>query len=97
LDRSLTGYVLRRVLQIPPLLLGISILTFLIFYLSPVNPVVAYLGLATVQKMPVEDVAKVEKQLGLDHLHRFDTWPGWKESFTGTGVSHTSRSVQSWM
>jgi peptide/nickel transport system permease protein len=66
LDRSLTGYVLRRVLQIPPLLLGISILTFLIFYLSPVNPVVAYLGLATVQKMPVEDVAKVEKQLGLD-------------------------------
>ena len=66
MDRSLTGYVLRRVLQIPPLLLGISILTFLIFYLSPVNPVVAYLGLATVQKMPVEDVAKVEKQLGLD-------------------------------
>lgn len=57
---------MRRVLQIPPLLLGISILTFLIFYLSPVDPVIAYLGLVTVQKMPVEDVAKVEKQLGLD-------------------------------
>jgi peptide/nickel transport system permease protein len=66
LDQNLAAYILRRVLQIPPLLLGISILTFLIFYLSPVNPVIAYLGLATVQKMPPEDVVKVEKQLGLD-------------------------------
>jgi peptide/nickel transport system permease protein len=66
LDSSLARYILRRVLQIPPLLLGISLLTFLIFYLSPVNPTIAYLGLITVQKMPPEDVAKVEKQLGLD-------------------------------
>jgi len=66
LDSSLARYALRRVLQIPPLLLGISLLTFLIFYLSPVNPTIAYLGLITVQKMTPEDVAKVEKQLGLD-------------------------------
>jgi len=66
LDSSLTIYVLRRILQIPPLLLGISLLAFLIFYLSPVDPVVAYLGLTTVQKMPLEDVVKVEEQLGLD-------------------------------
>jgi peptide/nickel transport system permease protein len=65
-DSSLVRYTLRRVLQIPPLLLGISILTFLIFYFSPVDPVIAYLGLATVQKMPLEDVARVEQQLGLD-------------------------------
>jgi peptide/nickel transport system permease protein len=45
---------------------GISLLSFFIFYLSPVNPVIAYLGLITVQKMPPEDVEKVEKQLGLD-------------------------------
>lgn len=66
MDRSLIRYVLKRILHIPPLLFGISILTFLIFYFSPVNPVVAYLGLITVQKMPPEDVVKVEKQLGLD-------------------------------
>ncbi len=66
MDSSLARYALRRVLQIPPLLLGISLLAFLIFYLSPVNPTIAYLGLITVQKMTPEDVAKVEKQLGLD-------------------------------
>ncbi|MHB8120169.1 MAG: ABC transporter permease [Methanothrix sp.] len=66
MDSSLARYVSMRFLQIPPLLLGISLLTFLIFYLSPVNPTIAYLGLITVQKMTPEDVAKVEKQLGLD-------------------------------
>lgn len=66
LDISLVRYILRRVLQIPPLLLGISILTFLIFYFSPVDPVIAYLGMTTAQKMPPEDLAKVEQQLGLD-------------------------------
>ncbi|RQW81389.1 MAG: ABC transporter permease [Methanothrix sp.] len=76
MDQNLAAYVLRRVLQIPPLLLGISVLTFLIFYLSPVDPVIAYLGLVTVQKMPVEDVAKVEKQLGLDQpaIIRYLAW-----------------------
>lgn len=78
MDSSLVRYILRRVLQIPPLLLGISILTFLIFYFSPVDPVVAYLGLTTVQKMPPEDVAKVEKQLGLDQpvQVRYMDWLG---------------------
>lgn len=78
MDSSLVRYILRRVLQIPPLLLGISILTFLIFYFSPVDPVVAYLGLTTVQKMPPEDVARVEKQLGLDQpvQVRYMDWLG---------------------
>jgi peptide/nickel transport system permease protein len=66
LNRSLAFYVIRRVLQIPPILFGITILTFLIFYLSPVDPVEAYLGFDTMQKMPPEDVIKVEQQLGLD-------------------------------
>jgi peptide/nickel transport system permease protein len=76
LDNSLVRFILRRVLQIPLLLLGISILTFLIFYFSPVDPVIAYLGLVTVQKMPPEDVAKVEQQLGLDQpVHvRYMDW-----------------------
>ena len=76
MDRSLASFVVRRGLQIPPLLFGISVLTFLIFYLSPVDPVVAYLGLTTVQKMPPEDLAKVEQQLGLDQpVHvRYLAW-----------------------
>jgi len=66
LDRSIAVYIFRRVLQIPPLLFGVSLLTFLLFYLSPVDPVVAYLGLDTVEKMPPEDIVKVQQQLGLD-------------------------------
>jgi peptide/nickel transport system permease protein len=78
LDSNLVRFILRRVLQIPLLLIGISILTFLIFYFSPVDPVIAYLGLVTVQKMPPEDVAKVEQQLGLDQpvLVRYMDWLG---------------------
>jgi len=66
LDGNLVGYVIGRVLQIPPLLFGISILTFLIFYLSPIDPVAAYLGPGTEEMMSPEDVSKVEQQLGLD-------------------------------
>lgn len=75
-DRGLVQYALRRVIHIPPLLFGISILSFMIFYLSPVDPVIAYLGLITVQKMSPEDLAKVEEQLGLDQpLHvRYMIW-----------------------
>lgn len=75
-DQGLVHYTLKRVLQIPPLLLGISILSFMIFYLSPIDPVIAYLGLTTVQKMSPEDLVKVKEQLGLDQpVHiRYMIW-----------------------
>ncbi len=76
MDHSLLRYTGRRVLQIPPLLVGITILSFFIFYLSPIDPVIAYLGLPTVQKMPVEDVEKIKEQLGLNQpiYIRYGIW-----------------------
>lgn len=76
MDHSLLRYTSRRVLQIPPLLVGITILSFFIFYLSPIDPVIAYLGLPTVQKMPIEDVEKIKEQLGLNQpiYIRYGIW-----------------------
>jgi peptide/nickel transport system permease protein len=57
-------------------LIGITILSFFIFYLSPVDPVVAYFGFTTVQKMPADDIAKVRDELGLNKpiYYRYSTW-----------------------
>ncbi len=75
-DHSLLRYAGRRALQIPFLLIGITILSFFIFYLSPVDPVVAYFGFTTVQKMPADDIAKVRDELGLNKpiYYRYSTW-----------------------
>ncbi|HWQ67654.1 MAG TPA: ABC transporter permease [Methanospirillum sp.] len=76
LDNSLLRYAGRRALQIPFLLIGITILSFFIFYLSPVDPVVAYFGFTTVQKMPADDIAKVRDDLGLNKpiYMRYGAW-----------------------
>jgi peptide/nickel transport system permease protein len=76
MDRSLLRYTFRRALQIPFLIIGISILSFLIFYLSPIDPVVAYFGIETVQKMPAEDIAQVREDLGLNKPFyiRYGAW-----------------------
>ncbi|ABD39970.1 binding-protein-dependent transport systems inner membrane component [Methanospirillum hungatei JF-1] len=76
MDQALLGYISRRVLQIPLLLVGISILTFLLMFLSPVDPVVAHFGLPIVQKMSDEDIMKVKDEWGLNEpLHvRYFSW-----------------------
>jgi peptide/nickel transport system permease protein len=73
---GLLRYACRRALQIPFLLIGITILSFFIFYLSPVDPVVAYFGLDTVQKMPADDIIKVRDELGLNKpiIYRYEAW-----------------------
>lgn len=76
MDHSLLRYIGRRALQIPFLLIGITILSFFIFYLSPIDPVIAYFGFSTVQKMPADDIAKVKDELGLNKpiYIRYWTW-----------------------
>ncbi|HWQ64020.1 MAG TPA: ABC transporter permease [Methanospirillum sp.] len=76
MDRSLLRYISRRALQIPFLLVGITILSFFIFYLSPIDPVVAYFGIETVNKMPVSDIALVKDELGLNKpiIIRYEAW-----------------------
>ena len=66
MDHSLLRYTTRRALQIPFLLIGITILSFFIFYLSPIDPVVAYFGFETIQKMPADDISKVREELGFN-------------------------------
>jgi peptide/nickel transport system permease protein len=76
LNSNIIFFAIKRLLQIPFLLFGVSILTFFIFYLSPVDPVVAYLGIDTMEKMSPGDIAKVEQELGLDQpvQVRYITW-----------------------
>jgi ABC-type dipeptide/oligopeptide/nickel transport system permease component len=58
-----TGFALRRVAVLPPLLVGISILVFLVIHLVPGDPVAAILG--TSANSP-ELVARLHQQLGLN-------------------------------
>lgn len=74
MERNIELYIVRRALQALPLFFGISVLTFFILFLSPIDPVIAYLGADVVQQMPEEDVAKVKQELGLDkpaHIQYF--------------------------
>jgi peptide/nickel transport system permease protein len=41
---NLGGYVLRRLLSLPPLLVGITLLTFVLTHATPADPVIANLG-----------------------------------------------------
>ena len=58
----MTGYVLRRLLLALPVLLGVSVLVFLILHLTPGNPALAIAG----ADAPPEVVREVERGLGLD-------------------------------
>ena len=58
----MTGYVLRRLLLALPVLLGVSVLVFLILHLTPGNPALAVAG----PDAPPEVVREVERELGLD-------------------------------
>jgi len=58
----MTGYVLRRLLLALPVLLGVSVLVFLILHLTPGYPALAVAG----PDAPPEVVREVERALGLD-------------------------------
>jgi len=56
------SYIFRRLLMIIPVLIGVSILAFLLIHLIPGNPAVAMLG----ERATPERVAHLEEALGLD-------------------------------
>jgi peptide/nickel transport system permease protein len=58
----MAGYVLRRLLRAVPVLLGVSVLVFLILHLTPGNPALVVAG----PDAPPEVVRDVERALGLD-------------------------------
>ncbi len=56
-------FIARRLVQAVPLLLGISVLAFLLLQATPGGPGAAYRGMANVS---AEDLARIERELGLD-------------------------------
>ncbi|HLZ27845.1 MAG TPA: ABC transporter permease [Chloroflexota bacterium] len=58
----MTQYILRRLLQLPIILFGVSVLVFLVLHLVPGNPALAIAG----ADAPPETVAAIERELGLD-------------------------------
>ena len=60
----MTAFILQRFLALIPLLLGVSILVFLMAQLVPGDPVMMMLGEYSVAS--AEDIEKLREQLGFD-------------------------------
>lgn len=58
----MAAYVLRRILMLIPVMLGVSILVFLIIHLSPGDPARLILG----ERAPIEQLEALREQLGLN-------------------------------
>jgi peptide/nickel transport system permease protein len=67
-------YLARRLLQLGPVLLGVSVVVFLVLHLTPGDPAEVMLGSQATQ----EDLARLRAQLGLDQpLHiQYAHWIG---------------------
>ena len=61
-------YILRRLILVPPLLLGVTLVTFVLSHSIPADPVVAHLGQSAM--LDPEIVAAFKREWGLDRpLH----------------------------
>ncbi len=69
-----SGYVVRRLLRTIPIVIGVTLVTFLILHFTPGDPVRIMLGPYATQ----ENIAILKEQYGLDHpLHiQYITWLG---------------------
>jgi peptide/nickel transport system permease protein len=57
------GYLLKRLLMLPPVLLGVTVIVFLVMALIPGDPAMAILGTYATP----ENLAQVRLELGLNH------------------------------
>src|SRR5712692_2313230 len=84
-------YVARRLAQLIPILVGVSVLVFLFVHLIPGDPAYAMLG----ERATPESVARIHHQLGLDRplaLQYFDYVGKLVRGDLGTSIV-TSQSV----
>ena len=59
------NYILKRILQLVPVLFGLTILTFLLLYISPGDP--AQKKLVSMEQTITEDMLEdMQKEMGLD-------------------------------
>ncbi len=84
------GYIVRRILILIPVMLGLSLITFLMVELAPGDPAEIILMKNEIEVTP-EALAAVRHQLGLDGpvLQRFVTWLG-RTARGDLGISYTS-------
>ena len=70
----MTGYIFKRLISAIPVLLGISVIVFLIMAMIPGDPATAILG----SYATPENVEKLNRDLGLDKplVHRYFIWLG---------------------
>ena len=66
----MTGYLLRRLLWVFPLLVGVSLATFVIFFLIPANPAELVAGKSATPEM----IRNIEHRLGLDQPWYVQYW-----------------------
>lgn len=87
----MAGFILRRLLLLIPILLGVSILMFVILRMAPGDPAVAYLKLSNIPPTP-DAVAEARQALGLDRSipAQYLAWIG-KALQGDFGVSHVTR------
>mgnify|MGYP001094291075 CR=1 FL=1 len=87
----MAGFILRRLLLLVPILLGVSILMFVILRMAPGDPAVAYLKLSNIPPTPGA-VAEARHTLGLDRSipAQYLAWIG-KALQGDFGVSHVTR------
>lgn len=85
----MAGYLVRRAIQAVPLLLGISLIAFLLLQAIPGGPSAAYRGMANVS---AADLARIERELGLDKP-LFIQYLSWLTTFVqgDWGISFVTR------
>lgn len=62
----MSKYIGRRLLQVPPLIFGITIITFLIINLAPGDPISAMIDPDLLASYPVEKIDQMRRDLGLE-------------------------------
>ncbi|MEK4761123.1 nickel ABC transporter permease [Viridibacillus sp. FSL E2-0187] len=89
----MSWFILKRLTSLVPILLGISIITFILLHLIPGDPAVAYLRLSNIPPTDVA-VAELRLKLGLDNpLHiQYLEWLG-KVIQLDLGMSYVSKNT----
>ncbi|MFE6167927.1 nickel ABC transporter permease [Viridibacillus arvi] len=89
----MSWFIVKRLSSLVPILLGISIITFILLHLIPGDPAVAYLRLSNIPPTDVA-VAELRLKLGLDnplHIQYFE-WLG-KVIQLDLGMSYVSKNT----
>lgn len=73
-NNSMTKYIIRRILNLIPILLGVSLVVFLIVHLAPGDPITIMLG----EQATPEEIARLQRVYGFDQpLHiQYFRWLG---------------------